>query len=100
MKIKELNVKIIRWNDLSDAIKCELSFLDITTGTYTPPSPGTVFWAHAPKTIEDLENEPNWAEFCRQEGFGISDNILIEVPWPPEKTIYETKRIKKSNKKH
>jgi hypothetical protein len=88
MKIKEVSVKAVSFDELSLAIREELEFFQEEGSAVIP---GQCFLVHPPKTIEELEEQPNWADLCRQEDFKSTDTILVQIPL--------TKRIKRKHDK-
>lgn len=82
MKVRELTLKVISFDALSDAIKEELGFLNMESGERVSVSYTECFLVHPPNTVEELELQPNWADICKQEDFKATDIILVQVPWP------------------
>ena len=72
MRITKKEVKIIRFNELSDAIKEELCMYD---NAYA----NTLFFSKVPQTIEEVEEKPLWNDLCRQLDLSAGEQILIKV---------------------
>lgn len=88
MKIKEVSAKLVCLDDLSLAVQEELGFYSDEESNVNP---GSCFLVHPPRTVEELEEQPNWADLCRQEDWGVMTNILVQTP--------VTKKIKRKHKK-
>lgn len=73
MSFKKLEVNIIRWKDLSDAIKDELS------DSGSSPKKGFLFWVKVPSTAREIEAAPNWLDYCRTQDIQPGTKVLVEA---------------------
>jgi hypothetical protein len=88
MKPKELTVKLVCLDDLSLAIREELGLYE---DGESEVNPGACFLVHPPRSVEELEAQPNWADMCRKEDWGVTVSVLVQTPL--------TKKIKRKHKK-
>lgn len=69
-EVKELKVKIVPFSRLSLVIRDEIGPEAIN---------GTLFWCKSPSTFDELEAQPFWANYCRENDFTPGEQLLIEV---------------------
>jgi len=67
MKFKTITTKVIKLNELSQAVLDEIW-----------PKGEPLFWVKVPKSIKEVENNPEWNNVCKEADFSPGEYILIE----------------------